>query len=154
MLRQMAMNIVRTADSADDIMQDAYLKLADHRRPGGVQKPLSYCCQVVRNLAMDHFRRRGTEARYRSFGVDVETLERSCGATPDRVLHQKRVLASIAELLTELPDRTRRAFELHRLQEMTQREIAACLNCSATLVNFMIRDAAEALQSCREQLDD
>lgn len=153
-LRQMAMNIVRTADLADEIMQDAYLKLADGSCVRSVQKPLFYCFQVVRNLAMDHFRRHSTEASYRTFGLDVETLERPSGATPDKILNEKRVVAAIEQALNGLPERTRRAFELYRLQEMTQRDIAVRLGCSATLVNFMIRDALEALQGCRDLLDD
>ncbi len=153
-LRQMVMNIVRTADLADEIMQDAYLKLADSARLSNVQKPLFYCYQVVRNLAMDHFRRHGTEASYRTFGLDVETLDRPSGVTPEKVLNEKRVLIAIEQALAALPARTRRAFELYRLQEMTQREIAVRLDCSATLVNFMIRDALDALQGCRDLLDD
>jgi RNA polymerase sigma factor (sigma-70 family) len=152
-LRQMAMSIVRTADLADDIMQDAYVRLADGGRLSGVQKPLFYCHRVVRNLAMDHFRRHVTEASHRTFGLDVETLERPCRVTPDKSLNDKRLLAAIGNVLNGLPVRTQRAFELHRLDEMTQREVAACLNCSATLVNFMIRDAVDALQECRVLLD-
>jgi RNA polymerase sigma-70 factor (ECF subfamily) len=150
-LRQMALNIVRTADFVDDIMQDAYLRLA---QAGRVHKPLCYCYQVVRNLAMDHFRRHSTEASYRTYGLDVESIERSCAITPECTLNHRRVLAAIEHALTALPARTRRAFELSRLDEMTQRDIAVRLGCSATLVNFMVRDASAALQSCRRLMDD
>lgn len=150
-LRQMALAMVRTADFADDIMQDAYLRLAE---AGGVQKPLCYCYQVVRNLALDHFRRSSTEASYRTYGLDVETMERACSVTPDKVLNQRRVFAAVDKALKALPVRTRCAFELYRLHDMTQRDIAERLGCSATLVNFMVRDAAAALQGCRRLLDD
>ncbi|MBV7537564.1 sigma-70 family RNA polymerase sigma factor [Duganella sp. sic0402] len=150
-LRQMALNIVRAADFADDIMQDAYLRLP---QTGRVHKPLFYCYQVVRNLAMDHFRHRSTEASYRTYGLDVDALERACDVTPERILNQRRVAAAIAQALTMLPLRTQRAFELHRLDELTQRDIAVRLGCSATLVNFMLRDAAAAVQDCRALMDD
>lgn len=153
-LRRIAMSIVRTADFADEIMQDAYLKLADGSCMRSVQKPLFYCCQVVRNLAMDHFRRRTTEASYRSCGVDVEEMARPTLVTPEKVLIEKQVIAALEQALDRLPERTRRAFELYRLQDMTQRDIAFTLGCSATLVNFMIRDALDALQGCRHLLDD
>lgn len=153
-LRQMALNIVRTADFADDIMQDAYLRLAEGACANSVQKPLCYCYQVVRNLAMDHFRRHSTEATYRTYGLEVESLERTCGVTPDKVLNQRRVVAAMEQALKTLPARTRRAFELHRLHELSQRDIAKRLGCSATLVNFMVRDASAALQGCRRLLDD
>nr|WP_229256930.1 sigma-70 family RNA polymerase sigma factor [Duganella lactea] len=153
-LRQIAMSIVRAADLADEIMQDAYLKLAEGSSMRSVQKPLYYCCQVVRNLAMDHFRRRTTEASYRSFGLDVEQIYHPTTVTPEKLLSEKRVIVALEQALGRLPERTRRAFELYRLQEMTQRDIAEALGCSATLVNFMIRDALDALQRCRNLLDD
>ena len=49
-LWRVARQIVNTEDLADDVVQDAYLKLAEG--PGRVaERPIGYCCQVVRNLA-------------------------------------------------------------------------------------------------------
>ena len=59
----------------------------------------------------------------------------------------KRV--ALARALAQLPERTRAAFELHRLGGKTQREVAADLGISTTLVNFMIRDA---MACCRDAL--
>ena len=58
-------------------------------------------------------------------------------------------LRLVADALSTLPERTRRAFELHRLDGLTQRAIADELGVSITLVNFMIRDA---LTRCAEAL--
>lgn len=42
------------ARAADDVMQDAYMRIADGLcADRKIQKPLGYCCQVVRNLALD-----------------------------------------------------------------------------------------------------
>ncbi|MFC6978486.1 sigma factor-like helix-turn-helix DNA-binding protein [Microbulbifer taiwanensis] len=56
----------------------------------------------------------------------------------------------VARALGELPERTRRVFELYRMGGHTQREIAKMLGVSPTLVNFMIRDA---LNHCRSALE-
>jgi DNA-directed RNA polymerase specialized sigma24 family protein len=55
----------------------------------------------------------------------------------------------VAAALAELPERTRYAFEMHRIQGVSQKEIAIALGVSPTLVNFMIRDA---LVHCRKKL--
>jgi hypothetical protein len=51
--------------------------------------------------------------------------------------------------LQELPERTRQAFELHRIDGVPQREIASQMQVSPTLVNFMVRDAHN---HCRSKL--
>ena len=56
-------------------------------------------------------------------------------------------LENIADALTELPSRTRYAFEMYRLHGVPQKDIAKELGVSPTLVNFMIRDA---LVHCRK----
>lgn len=38
------------------------------------------------------------------------------------------------------------------LEGLTQRQIATRLHVSLTLVNFMIKDAVEALKVCRQQM--
>lgn len=153
-LRCIAQRIVGTRELADEITQDAYLKLVEGVCARQVDKPFCYCCQVVRNLALDHCRRQSVEATYRIYTDDGELPQVPGGSVPDRSLHERQVLDAIDKVLDSLPPRTRHAFELHRLAGLTQREIAQRLGCSATLVNFMLRDATQVLASCRDLLDD
>ncbi len=67
---------------------------------------------------------------------------------PDQQLHRVQVLHAVDRVLGTLPARTRRVFELSRIGGLTQRDIAVELGCSATLVNFMLKDAAAALAGC------
>lgn len=148
-LQRVAQRIVRTADIADEVLQDAYLKLAGGASVRDVRKPLGYCCQVVRNVAFDYHRHHAVEASYRTYCEDVELMSPPSNDAPERVLDGRQALQVIDRVLAALPARTRLAFELNRLSGMTQREIGAQLGCSATLVNFMIKDADAALESCR-----
>lgn len=153
-LRCIAQRIVGTPELADEITQDAYLKLVEGSCARQVDKPFCYCCQVVRNLALDHCRRQSVEATYRIYSDDGELPQVPGGTAPDRSLHERQVLDAIDKVLDSLPPRTRHAFELYRLAGLTQREIAQRLGCSATLVNFMLRDAAQVLATCRDLLDE
>lgn len=152
-LWRIARKIVRTADLADDVTQDAYLKIVDGPCERQAERPFSYCCQVVRNLALDYCRRHTVECAYRSFDVDVEGVDVPCVASPERTLRERRVLAAIDQALAGLPPRTRQAFELYRLEGLTQRDIAKRMGCSLGLVNGMIAEAAKAIGGCRHLLD-
>lgn len=153
-LRGIALKIVRRTELADEIVQDAYLKVADSHRVNSIEKPFCYCCQIVRHLAIDHFRRHAIESGYRRFDINIEELDRPGHATPEKILSEKKMLEAVEQVLENLPERTRRAFELCRLGDMSQRDAGRDLGCSATLVNFMIRDASSALRTCRNFIDD
>ena len=152
-LHRIAWRIVGESETADEVTQDAYLKLVEGTCARSVERPYCYCCQVVRNLALDHCRRRSLEFTYRVHTADGELPQIAGGTTPERRLQDLRTLQTIDVLLDCLPQRTRRAFELNRLDGLTQREIALQLGCSATLVNFMLKDAVGAISGCRELLD-
>ncbi len=56
-LHRLARSIVGNTEIADEVVQDAYLKLDELPGARDIVKPLCYCCQVVRNLALDFCRR-------------------------------------------------------------------------------------------------
>jgi RNA polymerase sigma factor (sigma-70 family) len=147
-LLQAAQRIVGTPDLAEDVLQSAYLRILDVSSRLTIDQPISYCFQVVRHLAIDHRRRMMLEAQL----FTVETLGDSVvasGASPEQSAISGEYLALVEQVLARLPERTRRAFHLYRVEGLTQRQIAAQMTVSATLVNFMIRDAIDALKQCR-----
>lgn len=148
-LWRVARKIVNTSDLADDVVQDAYLKIADGPCVRQAERPIGYCCQVVRNMALDYCRRHRVEASYRTFDVDVELLDMpTTASTPDRMMCERQVITAIDKVLAGLSPRTRLVFELYRLEGLTQREIAARLGCALGLVNGLIAEAANAIKSC------
>ena len=152
-LCSIARKIVGTKELAEEVTQEAYLKLLDGESVRRVDKPFCYCCQVVRNLALDHCRRQAVESTYRVYTDDGELPHVPGGLPPDQGLDERRVLVAIDQVLAALPARTRKVFELYRLAGLTQREIGKQIGCSATLVNFMIKDAVQAIAGCRALLD-
>ncbi|WP_148713634.1 sigma-70 family RNA polymerase sigma factor [Chitinolyticbacter meiyuanensis] len=151
-LLNIAKRVAGDADVAEEILQDAYLKLVTGACAREVKNPLGYCAQVVRNLALDHLRRQAVENTYRVHTEDGELPQVAGGTLPDQGLDERKLLDAIEQALATLPARTRLVFELHRLGGLTQREIAAQLGCSATLVNFMLRDVGLVLANCRQLL--
>lgn len=147
-LRQAAQRIVGERHAAEDILQSAYLRITDTAEHLVVRQAVSYCFQVVRHLAIDSRRRGKLESQL--FANEVEGLSAPAPhASPEQIAIGGEFLASIDDALARLPDRTRHAFLLYRLEGRTQRDIAKKLGVSATLVNFMIKDAVEVLKHCQ-----
>lgn len=151
-LRQAAQKIVGTRDLAEDVVQEAYLKLmATVEDPPSVRQPAAYCMQVVRHLAIDRQRRLSFESQVFAAEEDGLDVQAPTG-TPERIAISRQNLRLVERALAVLPLRTRQAFELYRVAGHTQKEIAELLGVSVTLVNFMIRDAVEVLAGCRHAL--
>ncbi|GGY71022.1 sigma-70 family RNA polymerase sigma factor [Pseudoduganella albidiflava] len=132
---------------ADDIVHEAFIRTLG-KAGGGARQPLAYARQVVRNLAIDHCRLTAREARL--FAADGDTPAEHAGAgTPECIAAARQHLSRVTGALDMLPERTRHAFELHRLDGLSQRDVGLRLGISATTVNFLVRDAHA---SCRTAL--
>ena len=151
LLVKIAARIVGCRSRAEDVVQDAYFRLRSAPQVTLTFKAqLSYLFQIVRNLAIDHYRKNALEQRYAGSeeeGMNVVTHN----ASPEALHINYATLEHIADALGQLPSRTRYAFEMYRLHGVPQKDIAKELGVSPTLVNFMIRDA---LVHCRKVSKD
>lgn len=139
-LQRAAFKVLGNTEWAQDVVQDTYLKLTEAGHVFEARQPLAYLFQIVRNLAIDAHRRAMLEARVFADEEDGLNIPADAG-TPESLTVTRQDLRIVSDALATLPERTRDAFELHRLGGLTQREIADRLGVSITLVNFMIRDA-------------
>jgi RNA polymerase sigma-70 factor (ECF subfamily) len=141
-----------SSDAAADIAQETFLRvLTVGSRMGADREPDSdnprgYLLRVARNLSIDLGRREG---RSPFIGAAIDLFE----ATPDQApsqearLSDRQKLAAVAAALDELPERTRRAFEMHRLGERTLAEIAEALGLSVSRTAALIKDAYHHIRS-------
>lgn len=136
-LIELAMNIVGCRLCAEEIVQDAYLKIVDMH---DAVYTSSYLYRVVRNLAIVRKGRIQQEIRVavESACVGMAAVE---SITPEYIAIQRQTMGVLIDTLATLPLRTQTAFLLYRVAGLPQREIAVQLHISTTLVNFMIRDA-------------
>jgi len=74
----------------------------------------------------------------------------SSSASPEQTITQQDELAAISRALEALPERTRLAFEMHRLGGFTLQQVATHLNVSVSLVHQLVHDA---LRHCMAQLE-
>ncbi|HET7868055.1 MAG TPA: sigma-70 family RNA polymerase sigma factor [Burkholderiaceae bacterium] len=147
-LQWTAQKILGDRPTAEDLVQDAYLKAREAAQAGVLRDPVAFAHQVVRHLAIDRHRRRALEACLFTDEASGHQVAATM-AGPEGQAIDRQALARVARALGELPARARQVFELYRLEGCTQREIAARFDISPALVNFIIRDA---LAHCRAAL--
>lgn len=158
-LVQYAARILGSHSSAEDVVQEAYLRFARQSDGEGVPgagmrgdrilEPVRYLYRIVRNLAYDWGRRPSMPL---VGDLDDGLLARtaSTAPTPEQELRWRQDLGRVERALDGLPERTRLAFEMHRLGGLPLKEIAARLDISVTRTHQLIKTA---LTVCAEQLD-
>lgn len=136
-----------SAETAEDLTQDAFLRAlkSGAAEAGGGRDPKAYLFQISRNLLVDH-RRREIRAPLRHLDEGAFAALPDPSPLTEQQLYDRQRLARTEAALAELPPRTRRAFELHRLDGLTLAETAQAMGLSTTRVWTLVRDAYRHLR--------
>jgi RNA polymerase sigma factor (sigma-70 family) len=142
-----ASGITGSRAHAEDVVQEAWLRIEQAERGRPLERPLNYLYRIVRNLALDGGRHRTVEQRYFQGDADqtVSEIPEGRSSAEDALIAQedlKRVLAALAEL----PERTRTAIEMHRFGGCKLKEIAEHLGISLSMAHHLIKDGVRQCQ--------
>ena len=141
-LVRLARLFVDDRDAAEDIVQEAFLRLARHAgRIEAADRAPAYLRSIVLNLARDHNRRGLVSLRHHAAaGREVDVVDR---AADDLVRDedQRRVLDAVRRL----PTRQRDCVALRYFEEMSIAQIAETLDLSANSVKTHLQRAMAAL---------
>lgn len=150
-LVEYATRIVGSRAHAEDLVQEAWLRFDEVARQRLLDEPLGYLYRIVRNLALDGRRRAALESLAVSGGASEALfgLSPAVAPTPEAVALQREELRLLMAALDELPERTRIAFEMHRLGGCKLREIAEFLDISLPWAQRLV---ADGLLHCRRRL--
>ncbi|TEA80018.1 RNA polymerase sigma factor [Allopusillimonas ginsengisoli] len=133
-------------DEAADLTQDVFLRVMRAMQPKCDDNLRAYLYAVARNLSTDVYRRRQT-ARisdipdYEYYGFPDPN------PGPEQVIACRQQLEILDRALAELPQKTRRAFELYRFGEMTITQVAAEINLSVSRTWTIIQQACQHLRA-------
>lgn len=120
-LLSIAKGILRCPFLAEDVVQDAALKVTRMDFDQRIQCPLQFAKSMVRNLAIDQVRRRRLESDYLMPETGGENHV-FFGADPCSRLEAWEAIGAVFSALDELPEKTQRAFERVRIEGIPQKK--------------------------------
>jgi RNA polymerase sigma-19 factor, ECF subfamily len=139
---------VRSSNDAQDIAQEAYLRLLRLDRVDLIRDPQAYLFRVAANLAREHRLKQARTPVDLRDAADLLGIDVADGAIEDIVDRDARV-AEMNRILAALEPRHRAVLLLHRRDGMTYEEIARELGISFHTVKKYL---SIALAACREAL--
>jgi len=137
----------RTEHDADDLLQEAWVRLASYERERPVEKPEAFLMQVALNLSIDSHRTRQTRGEEVML-EDVVLVDVTPSA--EAVLLARERTARLSVCLGRLPDKTRDILLAHRIEGLTYAEIAQRHNLSVSTVEQHVAKAMLRLTSWME----
>lgn len=149
-LRAYLFRYVRNPADVDELLQETYARLLVTHRPGGgeIRSVRAVALTIARNVALDWLRHRDVVPMdLVSDLANLELLDEK--AQVDEIVNSHQELALLAEVIAELPKRSRQVFTLRRVYGLSQREIAQRLGIAENTVEQML---ARAVRRCAEAL--
>ncbi len=132
----------RSSHDAEDLIQEAWIRLACYERDHEVQQPEAFLMRAALNLSIDAYRLQASHGE--EVGVDDVVLI-DLAPTADALLLDKERKERLSFWLGRLSPKTRDIFISHRLEGMSYREIAQRHGLSISAVEGHIAKATMQL---------
>jgi RNA polymerase sigma-70 factor (ECF subfamily) len=149
-LYRFAYRYVQSAETAKDLVQEAYLQIWRQRAQVDLAGPAarSYLYTVVRYQALDHLRHRRVEERWRTEYAAplVANAGAVLSADPDQALAANEIARAINRTVETLPRRQRQVLLLRWQQRASYDQIAETLGISPKTVGVHLGHAIQRLR--------
>jgi len=139
---------VRCAETAADLTQETYLRIAHHPDIGNIENMRAYLFRIANNLALDYLRNQRGLSQRDAGPVTEDLICRQ--PEPDSVLSDHQQLAFLEQVIYELPPKCRAVFLMSRVEGKSYTEISNELAISSRTVESHMR---KALDQIRKQFD-
>ena len=128
-LRRFLFFKTKDIDLAEDILQDAFIKLWDNCAKVNYEKSKSFLFTVANNLFLNIKKHEKVVAQHQKNVIKSNNQE-----TPEFVMLEKEFLEKIEKAISDLPEKQKEVFLLSRIEKMKYREIAEMLGISVKAV--------------------
>ncbi|WP_294219465.1 sigma-70 family RNA polymerase sigma factor [uncultured Sphingomonas sp.] len=147
-----AVRLTGDTASAEDIVQEAWIRLSKGAAGTCIDAPVGYVSRVVRNLALDEYRQRQRREQVTLPAPEGDPdMPDGEAVSVERALMAREELALVTAELARMPARMRRAVELHRVSGAPLREIATELGVSVTTAHGLVTQGVERCRKCLER---
>lgn len=134
----------QSPEDAEDLIQDAFLRLEMYYRSGRqVREPEAFLVRTAIRLSMNA--KRSFQRRAKAEGAAAELPQFQIAPAPDETLAMEESLAAIDDQLSRVPESTRDVFLLHRLDGYSYSQIAKLYGMTNKAVERRIARAMMAV---------
>ena len=144
-LLRYAYGIVKRRNVAEEIVQEAFLRL--HRHWEDVEKPRPWIYRAVRNLALSHLRDHAREFETEDGVADREDDR----LLPDQSLGRMETVGMVRMLIEELDSRDRELVRRKYVDGHSYKEIAEEMEMTVSNVGYRLHHALKSLATSLRQ---
>lgn len=152
-LRRRVRLIVGDENDAQDIVQEAFIRLYRVVDPENIENPKAYLRSTVHNLAINGYRqkkrRRWVEGT--SFD-DLSSHQREAvsfdAPSPEAATASRQELQQVIDSIEQLSPQCQKVFLLHKFKGMSYAEIAREMNISERAVEYYMAQVFAHLRRC------
>jgi RNA polymerase sigma-70 factor (ECF subfamily) len=136
---------------AEDIVSESLIKLWERMKSQPVEHVSSYLFTILKNSALDHLKHEAIERKAfkslndhltREHEIRISVLQ----ASDPNEIFSAEIQQIIQSTLANLPDKSRKVFEMSRYQNKSNKEIAEVFNISVKGVDYHIALTIKALR--------
>jgi RNA polymerase sigma-70 factor (ECF subfamily) len=123
------------AADVDDVVQEAYCRIAALDHFGHIGDPRRYLFRTARNIVLAQIRRTRVVSIEAASGlVELDDAPPEEDFSPERIVAGRLALARVERLIAALPERARTVLRMRKIEGLSQRDIAARLGLSEEIV--------------------
>lgn len=123
-------------DAAEDILQDAYIKLWKNCSSVDYDKVKSYLYSIANNMFLNEKKHEKVVHKYNEQHKKQETNE-----SPEFIMLEKEFMEKLEKTIASLSEKQREVFLLNRIEKKKYKEIAELLNISVKAVEKRMHQA-------------
>jgi len=143
-----AFSITGQKETSEEIIQDLfYIIWKDREKLQILQSVKNYLYKSVRNRSLHYLEHLQIQEQYRE--QIVNQPDSPAEAAPDDILEYKELEEALKQTINRLPERCRHIFNLHRMNGLKYKEIAATLSVSVKTVEA---DMTKAYKTLRKEV--
>lgn len=132
------------AQLAEDVAQDAFVKLWETREKIDKSSLKAYLFTIGNNLAINHLKRNQLKFKFLNLQADKRDIK-----TPEYLLEMQEFDQKLQDTLSRVPEGAREVFLMNRIDGLKYREIAEMLGLSMKAVE---KRMSRALAILREEI--
>lgn len=132
---------------AEDISQEAFLRLWKECQKVPYNKAKSYLFTVANNLFLDHVKHQKVVARFK-----LQKTKEFSTESPEFLLEESEFKSQLEAAINALPEKQRTVFLMNRIEKLTYKEIAGLLGISVKAIEKRMHKALVELRKLTKNI--